>query len=84
MTAEIIIDTITQYVRRSNPKALEGANGIADLPVHTVFDSIAMIEFLAFLEQTFQVRISDADVLPQNFETFAAVGRLIERKKTEG
>lgn len=76
-----ILETISDYLRRTAPEAVGNNAGIADLPVHKTLDSIGMIDFITFLETTFQVRITDADVLPENFGTFAAVARLIEKKK---
>jgi hypothetical protein len=77
------LQVIGEYVRRRSPKAAESGEGaVAELPVHLVFDSIAMLDFLLFLEESFQIRIQDADVLPQNFYTFAAVARLVESKQS--
>ena len=84
MSTEETLQTIVEYVRRSRPQAAENGSSIPELPVHKVFDSIGMVDFLAFLEQAFQVRISDADVLPENFESFAAVARLVERRRAGG
>lgn len=74
------IQLIADYVRSHSPRAAEPGVDVAALPVHKILDSIAMMDFIAYLERTFRIRISDADVLPQNFETFAAVARLVERK----
>ncbi|MFB3907383.1 MAG: hypothetical protein ACE15D_03170 [Candidatus Eisenbacteria bacterium] len=76
------LQIIAEYACRRSPRAAEAGKAIAELPVHLVFDSIGMLDFLSFLEQSFQIRIQDADVLPENFETFAAVARLVESKKT--
>ena len=75
------LQAIVDYVVAASPQAAQAAGGPASLAVHKVFDSIAMIDFLAFLERRFQIRISDADVLPQNFADFAAVARLVESKR---
>lgn len=74
------LQSIIDYVRSHSPRAADPAVDVATLPVHKILDSIAMMDFIAFLERTFRIRISDADVLPQNFENFAAVARLVERK----
>ncbi len=78
------IHPICEYVRAHSPRAAEPGVDIASLPVHKILDSIAMMDFIAFLERTFRIRISDVDVLPQNFESFAAVARLVERKLADG
>ncbi len=74
------LETIIDYVRGHAPRASQ-APDIAALPVYKTFDSIAMIDFIAFLERSFAIRIGDADVLPENFETFTAVARLVESKR---
>ncbi|MBD3161628.1 MAG: hypothetical protein GF346_05300 [Candidatus Eisenbacteria bacterium] len=78
---EEILREITGFVRRERPDA-EGE--IEAIPVHELFDSIAMIDFLTYLERTFGIRISDADVLPENFSSLAAVARLVARKRSAG
>ena len=75
-TLEIIID----YVRGHAPRTAQ-VTDVAALAVYKIFDSIAMIDFIAFLERSFAIRIGDADVLPENFENFAAVARLVESKR---
>jgi len=74
---------IADYVRRCSPQAAETGADVPSLAVHRIFDSIAMVDFIAFLERSFQIRISDADVLPQNFETFRSVARLVDSKRTQ-
>jgi acyl carrier protein len=74
------LETIIDYVRGHSPRAAQTPD-IAGLPVYKTFDSIAMIDFIAFLERSFAIRIGDADVLPENFENFAAVARLVESKR---
>ena len=75
-TLQIIVD----YVRGHAPRVAQ-VSDVAALPVYKTFDSIAMVDFIAFLERSFAIRIDDADVLRENFESFAAVARLIETKR---
>jgi acyl carrier protein len=75
-TLEIIVD----YVRGHAPRTAQ-ASDVSALPVYKTLDSIAMMDFIAFLERSFSIRIGDADVLPENFETFADVARLVESKR---
>ncbi len=42
-------------------------------------DSIAIVKLLTYIEQEFDVEISDADFDPDNFETIEAIATLIER-----
>jgi acyl carrier protein len=81
---EDTLRTITDYVKKTCPHKLEEGQPVELLAVDRVFDSIAMMDFLAFLERAFQIRISDADVLPANFADFTAVARLVSSKKDIG
>ena len=42
-------------------------------------DSIAIVKLLTYIEQEFDVEISDADFDPDNFETIDTIVTLIER-----
>ena len=42
-------------------------------------DSIAIVKLLTYIEQEFNVEISDADFDPDNFETIDTIATLIER-----
>ena len=45
-------------------------------------DSIAIVKLLTYIEQEFNVEISDADFDPDNFETIETIATLIERVRT--
>jgi acyl carrier protein len=44
------------------------------------FDSVALLELALALEEYFELRIDDREMTTENFETVAAVVKLIERK----
>jgi acyl carrier protein len=46
-----------------------------------VLDSLAMIELVSFIEQTFQVRIHDEELMPENFDSLAAMEAFITSKR---
>jgi len=48
-----------------------------------VIDSLAMVSLLDFIHRRFAVRIPDAEVLPRNFQTISAIGRLVKRAAQE-
>ena len=60
-----ILETVSDYLQRTVPEAVGDNAGIADLPVHKTLDSIGMIDFISFLEATFQIRITDVSVIRQ-------------------
>jgi acyl carrier protein len=45
-----------------------------------VIDSVNMLKLLAFIEERFGIRISDDELIPENFETINAICKLIEKK----
>jgi acyl carrier protein len=45
-----------------------------------VVDSLGILKLIAFLESRFSIEISDDEVLPENFETVAAICSFLHRK----
>jgi len=46
-----------------------------------VIDSMGIMKLLAFIEEKFQVKVSDEELLPENFETLSAIAELILHKQ---
>jgi acyl carrier protein len=44
-------------------------------------DSTGVIELVAFLEQTFDLRIEDNEIIPENLDSVARISTFIEAKK---
>jgi acyl carrier protein len=49
-----------------------------------VIDSVAMVELVSFVEQTFQIRIHDEELMPENFDSLSAIGSFITAKRNGG
>jgi acyl carrier protein len=49
-----------------------------------VIDSVAMVELVSFIEQTFEIRIHDEELMPENFDSLAAMGAYITSKRNGG
>jgi acyl carrier protein len=45
-----------------------------------IIDSTSVLELTAFLEETFQIRIQDDELLPTNLDSLAAVEAFVKRK----
>ena len=41
-----------------------------------ILDSLGIIRVVAFLEETFRCRISDDDIVPENFKTITTIEKL--------
>jgi acyl carrier protein len=58
---------------------------LPDLPVdqnlieNGLIDSLALLRVVAFCEERFGVVIPDAEVVPDNMESVAAIARLVEK-----
>jgi len=45
-----------------------------------IIDSTGMMELVAFLEQTFRIKIGDAELVPENLDSLDNVCGFVERK----
>jgi acyl carrier protein len=45
-----------------------------------VMDSTGILELVAFLETEFSVQMADAEIIPENLDSIAAIARYIEQK----
>jgi len=46
-----------------------------------VIDSTGVLELVTFIEEEFEIRVEDEDLVPENFETIAAMAAYISRKQ---
>lgn len=53
-----------------------------DLLANDILDSLAIVELVSFLEVRFGIRVSDDDLVPENFRTVDEIVAFVER--TEG
>ena len=55
---------------------------IDDTPFYNtgIFDSLGMLRLIDFLEETFNIKIEDDELIPENFENLSRVAHFIERK----
>ena len=45
-----------------------------------IIDSTGVLELVAFLEEKFQVKVEDEDLIPANLDSINAILRYVERK----
>jgi acyl carrier protein len=45
-----------------------------------LIDSVGVLELVAFLEASFSIEVSDADVLPENIDSVAGIVAFVQRK----
>jgi acyl carrier protein len=61
-----------------------GAEGVTDgesLLDRGIVDSTAILEVIAFLEESFSIRVDDSEIVPENLDSIAAITRFVEGKK---
>jgi len=47
------------------------------------FDSMGFIMLITYIEEEFEIKTNDADLIEENFESIDAIGSYILRKKSE-
>ncbi|MGE3507312.1 MAG: acyl carrier protein [Vicinamibacterales bacterium] len=47
-----------------------------------VMDSTGVLELVAFIEQTYQVKVADQELVPENLDSIDQVARFVRRKQT--
>jgi acyl carrier protein len=45
-----------------------------------IIDSLGIMKLLTFIEERYDVQISDAELLPENFESLQAICMMVEKK----
>jgi len=45
-----------------------------------IVDSTGVLEVVIFLEQTYGIQVKDEDLIPENLDSIAKIGRFVERK----
>ena len=74
-------DKIQQFVRAEIPTAREIANlESSDLITDGIIDSLAIMKLIAFLEETFSIRLEDEEIIAENFETIETISFLVTTK----
>ena len=46
-----------------------------------ILDSLSIMKLIAFIEERFKLKISDEELIPENFETLSALAKLISEKQ---
>ena len=78
-------DVLTTFIK-SELVADQGLPSIDEndsLLENGIIDSLAIMKLLAFIEKEFMVKVSDEDLMPENFNTIASIARLIEKQNQD-
>ncbi len=77
--AEDVRDRITKFVLENLARA-KGVTELSDtesLVQNGVVDSLGIFQLVAFLEDSFRVRIADEDIVHENFQSIEAIENLV-------
>jgi len=75
---------IREFVLKQFPAARKRETGDRDsLLEQGVVDSMGVLEIVTFIESTFEVTLSDDELMSDHFESIAAMAELVYRKTTE-
>lgn len=75
------MEKIIEIIKAIKPGA--DVNESTRLVDDKILDSLAMISLVAELSDEFDVEITARDIVPENFETPAAIKKMIERLEDE-
>lgn len=67
--SEIVVDTTCADIRETESLIDNG-----------ILDSLGIIKILTFIEDKFSIKISDDELVPENFETLYSISNLIDKK----
>ena len=48
-----------------------------------IIDSTGVLELLEFIEETFEIRVEDEEVVPDNLDSLSKLSAFIQRKSTD-
>jgi acyl carrier protein len=76
-------DQIREFVRESlaEPKGITSFTDTEALTENGVVDSLGIFRLVAFLEETFGVRISDDEITAQNLSSIELIEQLVVAKR---
>ncbi len=62
----------------------EGLDESASFLESGIIDSTGILELVTFLEETYQIRVEDEELVPENLGSLDAVTRYLKRKRNGG
>ena len=62
-------------------RELESIDPDEDLLARGVIDSLAVTQLVAFLEERYSIRVTDEELIPDNFRSVARMEAFVERKR---
>lgn len=80
--ADELIKDLFEYVSKNSHVDISKVKPDTMLFKEGIFDSMAFVLLIDFLEEKFSVKIKDNDLIEENFESIAAITHFIDKKKS--
>ncbi len=81
ITQDAVVAEITQIVQElARVRRIGEVRPRDNLLAQGVVDSLAIVKLMLFLEQRFPIRISDEDIVPENFRDIESLSRFVHSK----
>lgn len=79
-------ELVTDYIVNELTSTQEKQNiSATDQLIETgIIDSFGIMSLITFVEETFKIKISSNDLLPENFESIQKIACLIDKIKGQG
>ena len=76
-----VVGPITQMVQElARARRVGEVRPRDNLLAQGVVDSLAIVKLMLFLEERFPIRISDEDIVPENFRDIESLSRFVQSK----
>jgi acyl carrier protein len=78
----IVESSVKERIRKFVQENLAEPRGMTSVSDHDyliengILDSLGILRMVAFLEETFPIRVSDDEIVPENFKTIATIEKL--------
>lgn len=72
---------VRNFLRNELGKAEESVGREESLLESGTIDSMGVLQLVGFIEQTYGITVEDDDLMPENFDTIAAIVSFIERRQ---
>ena len=80
----LIREKVTAYIKKNTLTNINNLNEKTLLFREGIFDSMAFVLLIDFIEEAFTVKPGDEDLIEENFESIDAITNYILRKKEVG
>lgn len=71
-------ETVKSFIQTELTYGLDEVDPEGDLLEQGIIDSMSLLRLVAFLEDTFQLKIQDEDLVPHNFRTLAGIESFVQ------